>query len=513
MANYFRALTLGNGNINEEHITGRMAYVIDPDEDHGFGDSIVRYLVRNSSSQFRSVILESGGICELYSITVETEVKIRSDHLEANQIPDIVVEMRDSDQKLQAVMIIELKINFGAERAGQVAAQLCDAIEYYCVDTETGPLIQHFYIVTHARQESLREVELANVKTQSEKASSTLLTWNGEDRNSFVTALDTIVCTDQVTREFRNQFQNLIRFDFYKSSKIRRQHDKLLPWIEAIALDIVSNETELNDVFFTKKTGADRTSLLLNSSTNAIARVYSDGSNGLLSFNRIEGEVAEFCISESELLSKELNSEMKFTPSSNGYHVRSQIGVGRLLRSRSFENTIRKALRESIRYHISKQQRITEKHNHFYADEGRNEVEASVAFADRIASSGDIALTRYMVFEDAVGDHEHLEIYYTSARPHGQGRIKSAFTNGRVCVLINPLKQKGRQMNLEIVRFPVDQYSPEQLEWLRPEQINNSRRDSRISVCFDESISDAEFTKRNEVILKLIAGLGEVAEI
>ena len=126
--NIFKALTYGKGRYQEVHITGLVAYLLNPIEEHGLGNIFLKEFLTETCK------LDNGDpddetinrlLSDEHYVEVLPEEPVRLP--EGNRVyPDILINIKEKDhQNLAAKFILELKINKNSEGDSQ---QLVDQL-------------------------------------------------------------------------------------------------------------------------------------------------------------------------------------------------------------------------------------------------------------------------------------------------------------------------------------------------------------------------------------------------
>ena len=196
--NIFKALTYGKGKYKEVHITGLVAYLLNPIEEHGLGNIFLKEFLTETCK------LDDGNpddetinrlLSDEHYVEVLPEEPVRLP--EGGVVyPDILINIKEKDhQNLAAKFILELKINKNSEGDSQ---QLVDQLRgvrheiyeeddniYEEDDNTTNEIkIYHTYLIPQALTgkrpfRSLEEhIRIENEKQDFHKLHCNEITWN-----------------------------------------------------------------------------------------------------------------------------------------------------------------------------------------------------------------------------------------------------------------------------------------------------------------------------------------------
>jgi len=129
--NIFKALSYGDGGQDEKNISGLVAYLLNPTEDHGLGNIFLEGFLSETCRLVNEDKADSeiinNFLSDEYYVEVEPEKNLyKPDDKKVK--PDILISIREkADQRLAAIFIIEIKIKASSEDKNY--NQLIDQLE------------------------------------------------------------------------------------------------------------------------------------------------------------------------------------------------------------------------------------------------------------------------------------------------------------------------------------------------------------------------------------------------
>ncbi|KUP04675.1 hypothetical protein Q75_14540 [Bacillus coahuilensis p1.1.43] len=165
--NIFKVLSSNDGSINEPNVSSFLAYLLDPNENHGLGsrflESFLSPMVLGDVDSFKELVYQNK-VRDLsrnskYEVRVQAEVKV---NILENEIPrktrdiDIVIELFDpifSKSVPKFSFCVENKIKDGAIQTGdnQLFEELNGLVEYYQTLSDEGEqTLVSFIFLSHS---------------------------------------------------------------------------------------------------------------------------------------------------------------------------------------------------------------------------------------------------------------------------------------------------------------------------------------------------------------------------
>ena len=212
--NIFKVLSSNDGSINEPNVSSFLAYLLDPNENHGLGskfvESFLSPIVLTNQEQYKDLVYYNK-IRDLsrnskYEVRVQAELKVISsetENLKKTRDIDIVIEIFDpafSDLLPKYSFCVENKIKDGAIVKGdnQLFEEIVGLINYYNNSSvETAQTCISFIFLTPS--ESKRAVHefnelLATLQEKSYSVPCLHMSWGEEQHSSDHTIAD-LLCT------------------------------------------------------------------------------------------------------------------------------------------------------------------------------------------------------------------------------------------------------------------------------------------------------------------------------
>ncbi len=117
--NIFKILSTGDGKVYEPSVSAFLAYLLDPNENHGLNDSFLKIFLKENNISNKNI--------DLFA-SVETEVPFSLPEEKENENAkkrdiDIVIELLDNDGKIEQIIFVENKIKNSAYNKSQIIDQ------------------------------------------------------------------------------------------------------------------------------------------------------------------------------------------------------------------------------------------------------------------------------------------------------------------------------------------------------------------------------------------------------
>lgn len=209
--NIFKVLSSNDGSINEPNVTSFLAYLLDPNENHGLGsrfvESFLAPIVLANNEQYKELIYNNR-IRDLsrnskYEVRVQAEVKVISSESEIAKKTrdiDIVIELFDqtfSDSLPKFSFCVENKIKDGAIQKGdnQLFEEIIGLVNFYTTSSlqKEQPLVSFIFLTHSGSQRALNEFNelLSTIEEEGLSVPCYHLTWGGEELDSMeITIVD-----------------------------------------------------------------------------------------------------------------------------------------------------------------------------------------------------------------------------------------------------------------------------------------------------------------------------------
>lgn len=199
--NIFKVLSSNDGSINEPNVTSFLAYLLDPNENHGLGsrfvESFLTPIVLSNNERYKELIYNNR-VRDLsrnskYEVRVQAEVKVISSESEAvkkTRDIDIVIELFDqnfSDVVPKYSFCVENKINDGAIQKGdnQLFEEIFGLVNYYSGSSlkKEQPLVAFIYLTHSGSQRAINEFNelLLTLEIEGLSVPCYHLSWGRED--------------------------------------------------------------------------------------------------------------------------------------------------------------------------------------------------------------------------------------------------------------------------------------------------------------------------------------------
>lgn len=173
--NIFKILSSNDGTIKEPNISSFLAYLLDPNEDHGFSDlllkSIIKDFVLSNDSYFSK--LNKDKLSD-YRIEINPEYQVFLD--KKRRDIDIVIEIYNKANELLYTLCIENKITDNSINKGD--NQLQDEFEGLKIKYQEDELDAEIYFIFLTLEESKKSEEEFNAFKYERKIH---LFWKGEN--------------------------------------------------------------------------------------------------------------------------------------------------------------------------------------------------------------------------------------------------------------------------------------------------------------------------------------------
>lgn len=197
--NIFKVLSSNDGSINEPNVTSFLAYLLDPNENHGLGsrfvESFLAPIVLANNEQYKELIFNNR-IRDLsrnskYEVRVQAEVKVISSESEIAKKTrdiDIVIELFDqtfSDSLPKFSFCVENKIKDGAIQKGdnQLFEEIIGLVNFYTTSSlqKEQPLVSFIFLTHSGSQRALNEFNevLSTIEAEGLSVPCYHLTWGG----------------------------------------------------------------------------------------------------------------------------------------------------------------------------------------------------------------------------------------------------------------------------------------------------------------------------------------------
>ncbi|WP_182103210.1 PD-(D/E)XK nuclease family protein [Niallia taxi] len=199
--NIFKVLSSNDGSINEPNVTSFLAYLLDPNENHGLGsrfvESFLTPIVLANNERYKDLIYNNR-VRDLsrnskYEVRVQAEVKvirIESEVVKKTRDIDIVIELFDqnfSDIVPKYSFCVENKINDGAIQKGdnQLFDEIIGLVNYYKGSSleKEQPLVAFIYLTHSGSQRAINEFNelLPTLEIEGLSVPCYHLFWGGEE--------------------------------------------------------------------------------------------------------------------------------------------------------------------------------------------------------------------------------------------------------------------------------------------------------------------------------------------
>ncbi|GAB0169758.1 PD-(D/E)XK nuclease family protein [Lysinibacillus sp. CTST325] len=199
--NIFKVLSSNDGSINEPNVTSFLAYLLDPNENHGLGsrfvESFLTPIVLANKEQYNELIYNNR-IRDLsrnskYEVRVQAEVKVISSTSESAKKTrdiDIVIELFDqtfSDSLPKFSFCVENKINDGAIQKGdnQLFEEIIGLVNFYKVSSleKEQPLVSFIFLTHTGSKRALNEFNelLSTIEVERLSVPCYHLSWGEEE--------------------------------------------------------------------------------------------------------------------------------------------------------------------------------------------------------------------------------------------------------------------------------------------------------------------------------------------
>lgn len=209
--NIFKVLSSNDGSINEPNVTSFLAYLLDPNENHGLGSRFVESFLTPivlANNEWYKDLIYNNRVRDLsrnskYEVRVQAEVKVISSESEVvkkTRDIDIVIELFDqnfSDVVPKYSFCVENKINDGAIQKGdnQLFDEIIGLVNYYKGSSleKEQPLVAFIYLTHSGSQRAINEFNelLPTLEIEGLSVPCYHLSWGGNELESLeITIVD-----------------------------------------------------------------------------------------------------------------------------------------------------------------------------------------------------------------------------------------------------------------------------------------------------------------------------------
>lgn len=229
--NIFKVLSSNDGSINEPNVSSFLAYLLDPNENHGLGsrfvESFLSPIVLNNKEYFKELIynnrLRDLSRNSLYEVRVQAEVKViipNNRNKRRTRDIDILIEIYER-KNLQSVpkysFCIENKIKDGAIIKGenQLFEEITGLISYYNSPSITleQPLVSFIFLTPATSKRAMDEFSelLVDLKEKSLSVPNLHMTW-GLEEDSHVQDSIASLLTEILTDETKGKIEPIYEY-------------------------------------------------------------------------------------------------------------------------------------------------------------------------------------------------------------------------------------------------------------------------------------------------------------
>jgi hypothetical protein len=208
--NIFKILSSGDGSIKEPSISAFLGYLLDPRQEHGLKDGLLKALIGPLvlESEIKELIInrQDLDVVDLtneskFTVDIELEKKVPTE-IGSLRFIDIVVKIFDTNNKLIFIVCIENKIRSGSVTPGQLDEQLKGIKKVY-PKTKIG----YIYLTPNSSERS--KAEYKDFKESNEDIPAKHVFWKGHHESIYE------LLVDMLSQESKGSIEPIFEYSKY----------------------------------------------------------------------------------------------------------------------------------------------------------------------------------------------------------------------------------------------------------------------------------------------------------